>query len=58
MLIGSIHISGREAPSFFRSPFYKDHAYVRVYSETRQEDYFIDPSLYEYLGVGYVSGTP
>ena len=53
-LVGKIYMNGEDAHQFFNSPFFKDHDYNRIYNSKTGSEFFVDASLKDYMGKGYV----
>ncbi|HTL81449.1 MAG TPA: hypothetical protein VL651_07080 [Bacteroidia bacterium] len=53
--ITEIHCFGFNIHHAFSSPFWKNHDAVRIINNTDQQTFLIDPTLYDFCGIGYVS---
>jgi hypothetical protein len=53
-LIGKINVLGTDVHQFFDNPFFKDHDFNKVVDRSTGAALYVDPSLYDYLGVVYV----
>lgn len=52
---GQIHFLGYNVHSLFDTAFFADHDFNCIQNASGSEKYFIDPTLYDYLGIAYVS---
>jgi hypothetical protein len=52
---GQIHFLGYNVNSLFESAFFADHDFNWIQNASGSEKYFTDPTLYDYLGIAYVS---
>jgi hypothetical protein len=52
---GQIHLLGYNVHSLFDSAFFADHDFNCIQNASGSEKYFTDPTLYDYLGIAYVS---
>lgn len=52
--IGHISIFGKNIHPYVRHPFFKDHDFVIINNRVTGEKIAVDPSLYDYTGIGYV----
>lgn len=56
-VIGKLHIGGLDLHSLFDDPFWKDHDIVRIEDGDTGEVIFVDPTLYDVLGIERVSAA-
>jgi len=52
---GQIHFVGYNIHSLFDSVLFADHDFNCIQNASGSEKYFTDPTLYDYLGIAYVS---
>lgn len=55
-VIGQLHIGERNLHNAFDSPFWKDHDIVRIVDRRNGKVIHVDPSLYDAVGIGRVTG--
>lgn len=55
-LFGQLHIGSFNIHQLFDSPFWKDHDIVRVTDLEEGSMIYIDPTLYDAIGIGRVRG--
>ncbi len=55
-LIAQLHIGDRNLHDAFRSPFWRDHDIVRIMDLRDGSVTYIDPTLYDAVGIGRVTG--
>ncbi|MDP2388519.1 MAG: hypothetical protein Q8M29_19250 [Bacteroidota bacterium] len=55
--IAKIYVLGINVHQYISSPFFKDHDFVKIENIKTGECYFVDPSLYDYTGIGWVRGS-
>ncbi len=52
--IAELHVFGFNIHQLFSNPFWKDHDVVLVMNHTNREFILVDPTLYDYSGIGIV----
>jgi len=55
-VIGQLNIGDRNLHKAFSSPFWKDHDIVRIRDKRTGSSIYVDPTLYDAVGIGFVSG--
>jgi hypothetical protein len=55
-VIGELHIGDWNMHSAFRSPFWKDHDIVRITDRSTGTRIYVDPTLFDVIGIERVSG--
>jgi hypothetical protein len=55
VLIAELNLFGQSLHQLFNDPFWRDHDYNRVTDLETGEVYFLDVTLYDYLGVRWVN---
>ena len=55
-LIAQLHIGDHNLHDAFNSPFWKDHDIVRITDLRNGSVIYVDPTLYDAVGIGYVTG--
>lgn len=55
-VVAQLHIGNWNVHSAFNSPFWKDHDIVRITDRTSGFTTFVDPTLYDAVGIGRVIG--
>jgi hypothetical protein len=56
-VVGKLYVGDQDLHAFFTTPFWKDHDVVRVRGKGTGEVRLLDPTLYDAVAVGSVSGT-
>lgn len=54
--VGQIYFLGINVHPYFRSAFFKDHDFVVLRNLKTGEELATDPTVYDYLGIGFVRG--
>ncbi|NDV66699.1 hypothetical protein [Bacteroides sp. 224] len=52
--IGQLNVFGVNIHSYLNSPFFKDHDYVVIENKQTKEKFAVDPSVNDYLRIGYI----
>ncbi|MBX2971517.1 MAG: hypothetical protein KF797_00290 [Flavobacteriales bacterium] len=55
-IVGQLHIGGWNLHDVFSGPFWKDHDIVRITDRVSGAHTYIDPTLYDAVGIGCVRG--
>lgn len=55
--IGQLYILGLNLHSLFSHPFFRDHDFVTIENRMTGETFAVDPSIYDYLFVDFVTHT-
>ena len=53
--IGQLYVFGTNIHRYFNSPFFKDHDFVIIKNKKTKETYAVDPSIYDYLYIKFVT---
>lgn len=53
--VGQLYVFGTNVHRYFSSPFFKDHDFVSIENRETGEVYAVDPTMADYLGIGFVS---
>jgi len=53
-LVGKISFMGIDLHGLTDKPFWSDHDYNRVINTETREEYFVDPSVFDYLRINYI----
>jgi hypothetical protein len=56
-VVGKLYVGDQDLHAFFTTPFWKDHDVLRVRDKGTGEVRLLDPTLYDAVAVGSVSGT-
>ncbi len=56
-VVGKLHFLGIDIHPLFSSEFFKDHDYNIIVDHQNKRMYFVDPSLHDFLGIGFVNGS-
>ena len=52
--VGLISLFGVNVHSYFESPFFKDHDFCRIANPKTGEQYYVDPTVHDYLDIDFV----
>lgn len=55
-VIGKLYVGDQDLHALFTSPFWKDHDVVRIRETASGMELLLDPTLYDAVGIGRVSG--
>lgn len=55
-VIGKLYMGDQDLHALFTSPFWKDHDVVRIRETASGMELLLDPTLYDAVGIGRVSG--
>ena len=55
-VVAQLHIGEHNLHNAFSSPFWKDHDIVRITDKNTGDHVYVDPTLYDAIGIGRVSG--
>jgi hypothetical protein len=55
-VIGKLYMGDQDLHALFTSPFWKDHDVVRIRDTASGMELLLDPTLYDAVGIGRVSG--
>lgn len=53
--VAELYFVGFNMHKWFRSSFFKDHDFVYIVNKKTRESYAVDPSLYDYLWIDFVT---
>jgi len=53
--IGQLYVFGTNIHHYFNSSFFKDHDFVIIKNKKTKETYAVDPSIYDYLYINFVT---
>ena len=53
--IGQLYVFGTNIHHYFNSSFFKDHDFVIIKNKKTKETYAVDPSVYDYLFINFVT---
>jgi hypothetical protein len=55
-VIGKLYIGRWSLHAMFRSPFWKDHDFVRITDRRKGQHVYVDPALFDDVGIDRVTG--
>lgn len=57
-LKGQLYFLGVNVHPYFKGPFFRDHDFVKIENTETKQQFYTDPSFYDYLHVDFVSLKP